>query len=374
MMDLDTRARTAGSGLRRAADRFALPEPTPTRAPRRRGTIAFVAALTVAAVLAIAWIATRGDTTRVDTVTTRPTTGITSTQVGGYPIHITVDRLGAWVDTQQNEAVRLDPRTGSPVARVPTASPVRRTFTDPELGVWILGGGDGGAGLAGGDIMFLGPWTDRPPFTMHLANPPTGIAFARGTVWVADSGAHLRRVDPSTDRTLVEIATGADDAAPGQLVFAGGRLWLHDTDRLLAFDPARGAPVALPASPVGNIRSIATDGRWLWLSMCTRACVLERHDPRTGALLQRYAEQPLAKNDGGEGTIVAANGAVWAIAAKGPTLIRATPDGKVRSVMRIPTKLRSTDRLEQFRYFGVGAGALWYSVPERGLVYRIPLP
>lgn len=355
MIDLDTRARAAASGLRRAADRFALPEPTPSRAPRSGRVIVVVAALIFVGVLAIAWVSTRA-TTRVQTVTTRPTR-IVGTKVGGSPIAIAIDKRGAFVATQRKEVVRLDLRTGAELARIPTGREIHGVVSDPRLGVWAFGGGDGADQT--GVVVALDRSTNRRRLEIPLLDgAPTGIAFARGAVWVAQRNAHLRKLDPGTGRTLLEIATGANDSAPGQLLSARGRLWLNDSPRVLGFDPEN--PTARPARlEGGNIEKVAWDGTSLLTRECGETCYVVG---RTRTRETRYYEA--------FGDLATADGVAWVISPN-QSRIQQLDDQRVGVDIPRDPQPRLGD---QPRYLTVGGSAAWYAVPERGRVYRIPLP
>jgi hypothetical protein len=395
MNDLDVRAHSAAAGLRHAVDQF---EPiTDTSAPVRRyrgsrvvlALLALVLVSAVGAVLA-AWL--RDDDTSVRTVDEPPVTATTSTFVGGYPIAITVDDRGAFVTNQQEEVVRLDRTTGAIAARVPTERRIYGVATDPELGIWAWGGGDGADGT--GDLVFLGPATDRPPTTLHLEDGVLSLVLAAGRVWTVDTGGNLIARDPRTLQVILQ--TNVPSAEDGHTLAADDeRLWVATHTSLYAFDPTDPGPSGFGVNPgplrgasppiveltgTESFRSLASDGRWLWDSVCTdeqsERCFLERRDPETGALVERD-NRALATRYSGSGIgagIHAADGSVWAIAADGPSLLRTTPSGRVERVMTIPPRLRSDGTVDEFRYFGIGAGALWYSVPEAGEIYRIPLP
>jgi hypothetical protein len=393
MNDLDFRAHSAAAGLRHAVDQF---EPiTVTSAPARRYrgsrvVIALIALIVVASVGAVVVAALRDDPSTVRTVDDPPVTA--TAFVGGYPIAITVDERGVFVTNQQPEVVRLDRSTGAIETRVPTDPNVVGVATDPELGIWAWGGGDGADGT--GDLVFLGPATDRPPTTLHLEDGVLSLVLAAGRVWTVDTAGDLIARDPLTlDVTLQTNVAFAEDGHT--LAATDERIWVATRTSLYAIDPTDPGPSGFGVNPgplrgapppiveltgTESWRSLASDGRLLWDSVCTdevgERCFLERRDPETGALLERDS-RALATRYSGSGPgagIHSADGAVWAIAADGPSLLRSTPSGRLERVMTIPPRLRSDGTVDEFRYFGVGAGALWYSVPEAGEVYRIPLP
>lgn len=385
MNDLDTRARAAASGLRRAVDEFQPTDTVPGRSrPRHRGLVIAAAGLVAGTLIVAGVLAWRSDTSSIRTVDHPPPTRIVSAQVGGAPIAITVDGRGVFVANETNEVVRLDRHRGRIAARVRTEQAVSQVATDPQLGIWAFGGA--GPFDRTGDLTFLGPSTERPPATVQLEDGAVALAFTPDRVWFADHAGVLYRLDPRTLK-VDSVASVPGNALDRSLVVAGGRLWLASANTLYPFDPDHPSLRMPDVPPVsdrfGGFEALASDGRWLWASVCadpghnfsrtfSRGCVLERRDAKTGELLQRFTEQPLATNNGGDGAIVSSDGAVWAVNAEG-SLIRTTPSGGVERVLSIPMRLRSADRNSQFRYFGVGAGALWYSVPEQGRVYRIPL-
>ena len=385
MTDLEVRARAAASGLRDAVHRFE-PAAAPARPTRRRRNPLVMAG---AGLVAIALVTTvvlvwRSDGEGVHTLRSGPGNGITSTRVGGYPIAITVNRQGAFVVNQQPEVVRLDRATGAIAARVPTERMVIGVATDPTLGIWAFGGSDGGDST--GDLVFLGPSTVRPPTTLPVEDGVSALALAAGRVWTMDTAGNLLARDP---RTLqVTFQTTIPDTENGTSITATpGALWVATRTSLYRFDLAQSdrstslRPASIQLTGSERFQSFASDGRWLWDSVCTdhagEQCFLERRSRQTGRLLTRD-DHRLANRYGAGGSpatgIQAADGSVWAIGADGPTLLRTTPSGTVARILPIPQNLRTDATDGEWRYFGVGAGALWYSVPKHGVIYRIPLP
>ncbi|MGZ4688894.1 MAG: hypothetical protein ACXWAY_04635 [Acidimicrobiia bacterium] len=387
MIDLDTRARAAASGLRHAVDDFAAVDTHARPEPRgRRPFVIALVALVVVAIVVAGVVALRDDTSGVRTVDQVPSGPLVGTDVGGHAYSIAVDPRGVFVANQGTEVIRLDRQTGAIATRVPTERRTYQVVTDPKLGIWAFGGGDGADST--GDLVFLGPSTLRPPTTIHLDHGASALALTAGRVWVLDSAGNLSARDPRTMEVTFQAAVFGTDNG-GWLTVVDGHLWIATSKVLYEYDPGSHAvgPIDFSSVTVGgdaSFTAVASDGHWLWDSSCTdalrRDCFLERRDPKTGALLASVRNQPLAELYGGPTGaapgIVGADGSVWAIAADGPSLIRTTRAGGVERVMTIPAQLRSDGSSQSFRYFTVGAGALWYSVPGVGkdLVYRIPLP
>ncbi len=397
MNDIDTRARAAASGLRRAVDDFTITT-SPRPEPRGRRPLILALAGLVAITLVVGGVIAVRDKRSGAPSVLRPGGPISSANVGGYPYSIAVDPRGVFVANQQAEVIRLDRRTGAIATRVPTERRTYQVVTDPEHGIWGFGGGDGADTT--GDLVFLAPSTVRPPTTVHLEHGASAVAFTAGRVWVLDVAGNLSARDLDTLQVTSQInVPGAENG--GWLAVGGGRLWVLTPTVLYRFDPsdidvplrpgeARGlrtsafALVRLTGDE--RFRSVAVEGRWLWDSVCTdqigNRCFLERRDLKTGALEKRFTGHLLAPSYGGStgaaGGIVGAGDVAWAIEADGPSLIRTTSDGNVERVLTIPAALRTAADPQypnfQFRYFTVGAGALWYSVPEDGRIYRIPLP
>lgn len=386
MIDLDTRARGAATGLWRAVDDFALVPMDARPSSRWRRTLAIsLAGLLVLAAVVVAVRAAREDT-GVRTVDHEPSRPLVGTEVGGYASSMAVNAHGVIIANQTAEVINLDRETGAIATRVPTERRTDEVVSDPKLGIWAFGGGDGGDST--GDLVFLGPSTIRPPATIHLDHAATAVALFADRVWVLDFAGILSARDPRT--LAVTFQTPMPEAEyDGSFTVADGHLWIGTAKVLYEYDPGTTGPGPVDFTSVtvgGDARftAVASDGRWLWDSVCTdiarHRCVLERRDPKDGTLLDQLQDHPLAKVYGGPTGaapgIVGADGSVWAIAADGPSLIRTTPSGGVERVMTIPPELRSDGSAMNRRFFTVGAGALWFSVPgvRQDQVYRLPLP
>ncbi len=380
MNDVDTRARVAASGLRRAVDHFeAVGTVAERSSPSRRRLVIAAAGLVAAALVVAGVVAWRADTSSIRTVDHPPPRGITSVDVGGEPIAITVDPHGVFVANGTNEVVRLDRRTGRLATRVATDQPVDHVAAGPSLGVWGFNTNPGFRGDAPGYLTRV-LLSGRPPTTVRLPARADEVALGDGHVWIIDAAGDLTARDPRTLKITYQTNFGRFTQG-SSLALADNRVWLATSTTLFRL-PARVPHRSRPQQAASLLRSgyrfkaIATDGHSLWDSVCVDTivfvCSLERRDAATGKLQRRFNDHPLW-NQVGDATLVESNGAIWAMEGNG-SLLRTTKDGGVKRVLNLPAPLRaSADPWIGNRAFAVGAGALWYSVPEQGRVYRIPL-
>lgn len=120
---------------------------------------------------------------------------------------------------------------------------------------------------------------------------PTGLCLRAGRLWVVDrftdlllevdreSGAILRRLPAPC---LQPYGLAVDEEG---LLWVGSDLPENVHDELYRVDPERGEVVAAVPSPVDHVRSLAWDGKALWVG--TRKEELVRVDPVDGSILSR---------------------------------------------------------------------------------------
>ena len=222
-----------------------------------------------------------------------------------------------------NSLVALDPRNGRVVASYPAGS-TPTAITAGGSGIWALNGDDRtltGVGAHGSASR-----------TLAVPDTPLGIAAGADSVW-ALTGTPGQFIDPVVvPRRLVELApaTGrklgevelpvdgdARSVSLNRVALGRDQLWVIGSgERLLRLDPA----AAGPPVPVERVR--ATD-------------------------------------------VVASGGGAWAnsYSRKSELLVRVTADGRVAE--RVPIASTGLDGL------AAGAGAVWATAPQDGLLWRV---
>jgi streptogramin lyase len=205
--------------------------------------------------------------TKVDPTTMRITAVIET--AGDAAVAVTPGAV--WVDVNQGELQRRDPKTNKVLA----------TITLP-------GGGYSAHFITAG------------PLGIFLANPYDGTVL---------------RVDPATN-TVKQIADVGDYA--GEIVELDGSLWVNAYSAAVVIDPASGA---VTRRIERRVRDLASDGRFLWAS--TDGPNVLRIDPKSGAVV------PVAPPSGMKFAIALAadpeTGAVWAADSPAQRLVRLAP-------------------------------------------------
>jgi YVTN family beta-propeller protein len=228
-----------------------------------------------------------------------------------------------------NHAVRIDPATYESVRAVAVG-------TDPTA---VTGGG----GLVwvanrGGTVTVIDPGTNRvqetipPPGSWPVGQGGSGLAYAGGSVWVANARhRQVARVEPGADPTTIPVDASpvAIAAAPdADLVWVAGRT--RSGGGLLARIDARTnravRAVQLPHPPTGL--AVTADGGTVWM-VTTRDRTLRSFDTHTGDLGKpvklRLAPDQVAVGDG----------AVWVTSSSSNTVLRidpATSKAKIKEI------------------------------------------
>lgn len=117
---------------------------------------------------------------------------------------------------------------------------------------------------------------------------PTGLAYAGGSLWVADwEGGALYEVDPSTGAVRREVR--APSPHPEGLASDGELLYVADieTHRIYAFDPDRDLVVRSFETPESSPRGLAYGGGSLWL-VDDGANTIYEMVPLDGTILNYY--------------------------------------------------------------------------------------
>jgi DNA-binding beta-propeller fold protein YncE len=128
------------------------------------------------------------------------------------------------------EARRIDPATNKVTARLKLSSQPCAFVVADRTRIWASGGSCG-AYVARSDLR-----TKKPMSTVTGFLQPVGLAFAFGSVWVADVVRKtIDRISPRTGRIVARLPVGG---FPVRLAVGFGSVWVRDdTGRVLRIDP-----------------------------------------------------------------------------------------------------------------------------------------
>jgi hypothetical protein len=183
--------------------------------------------------------------------------------------------------------------------------------------------------LAKDQLVGVSASTRGPDFAVPLPGRPTGLAAARGRVFVVtvDSAA-LTIIDARTHAIVKQVPLSLD---PGAVAVEGDRVWVLDRRRGLVlgftagyerpsvrirYDRAPGGSVDTGLGTLGSA-SLATGAGAVWVT--DGSSRLGRIDPRSGTISEIRAGRPL---DG----VTTGEGAAWAYSARQATVVRVDPD------------------------------------------------
>jgi DNA-binding beta-propeller fold protein YncE len=165
---------------------------------------------------------------------------------------------------------------------------------------------------------------------VRVGGQPQDAALAGGSLWVADYGGDVVRVDPSGHRVLGRIPVGGN---PVSLAAGAAGLWVMSTDtfngadrsHLSRIDPRSGRRLdRAPVLGVGGAIALSEGGIWFFPD--THRGGLERIDPASTAVTAR---PPF-----GQGAALAAHGdTLWALGTDGTVM--AIDGGSGRVVYRL---------------------------------------
>ena len=196
--------------------------------------------------------------------------------VGATPTHVAVGEDAIWVtNTDGGSVSRIDPVKRIVVEHDPGRQRPERNRPRRRLRL-----GDeqpGGHGLE-----------DRPDReqrrggvvdTMPVGNGPAGIAYAAGSIWVANTGDNtITRIDAGSDKPSKPLPIAATE-----LAFGDGTLWASDTtaNRVVRIDPTTGRlvyPIGVGNGP--SAIAFGSGAAWVVNSLGT----VWRIDPETNSV------------------------------------------------------------------------------------------
>jgi DNA-binding beta-propeller fold protein YncE len=211
-------------------------------------------------------------------------------------------------DVQRTTLLRIEPRTGRMIARIPIGKPLRFINDQDQVDGWLtLKDGfvwatdqdhdrvvrvSPGSGHVVASVRVTSPWDIAvsdgavwvPEFQPYAvaridertnrivkrwpAVGPTSVTAGGGSIWVVLHRAdQVMRIDPTTNRVLATI-TLTHATSPERAFFLFGSLWVsdgNDTNAIVRIDPATNREVAVirpPGSSFGN--NLVSDGKWIW--------------------------------------------------------------------------------------------------------------
>jgi DNA-binding beta-propeller fold protein YncE len=272
-----------------------------------------------------------------------------------------------WI-TSDGAVLRVDPKTGSTVARIPVAGDSLYPIAVGPSAVWVgVLANDKSHGL----LVGIDPATNRVATTISLGvGEPMGIAVAPGTIWIDTdiNGGTVYRVDPQDHRVAGGPLT-VDQA--GELVLGGGSLWVGqqmDTS-VTRIDAAKNAVIGSPLSLGGeNIGALVYADGALWAGDDAQSLFgsgsVVRVDPSSQAQSMTTISNQDTIDDLGS-----AFGRVWVLSS-GNTLQLAGIDPATGKLSGPPIPVSGTTDFSGA--IGVGEGGLWIITDEHTLTEFVP--
>jgi YVTN family beta-propeller protein len=224
--------------------------------------------------------------------------------------------------------------------------------------IFAFGQGSGGsAEVAPNSVGIIDAQSNRLVGSVSVGVRPSSIAYGTDTVWVALDDRTLVRIDPTT-RTVVKLIPL--EATPTGIAVAKGAVWIANgqAGSVSRVDPGVNAPSATIAdvAPRSNLGSIAVGESAVWFA--SGVGTVARIDPSTDDLLASDIVSGAAP-----AAIAAGEGSVWVANSGESTVSRLNP--RTYSLVKTITVGRRS------RGIAVGDGAVWVTAEGDDLVFRI---
>jgi virginiamycin B lyase len=205
--------------------------------------------------------------------------------------------------------------------------------------------------------------TAAPGRPVDAGEGPSALAFAGGSLWVAQTDVgRIARIDAGERRVVgnpVEFP-----AADGDSLEAGeGAVWAADSGEgtVGRIDPATGKLAARVRVPGGVSGDLAAGAGAVWAVNAEQATVT-RIDPATNRVAGEPIEVGESFEDAFDGAVAVGEGAVWASSPEDDTVVRIDPaSGEVTRTVRVPSGVGNYD-------LAVGLGRVWLFDDESELV------
>src|SRR6266511_4967840 len=249
-----------------------------------------------------------------------------------------------------NSLAVIDPRSNRVERQIPVgARPTFVAYGDHAL--WV-------ANLDDDSISRVDPRTSRVLRAIATDASPAGVAVGAGSVWVANSdAATVSRIDPRYNRPVQTIPIrGPSGFGLSAIAYGLGSVWVADAGgRVSRIDPRRGRVVATIV--VGNEpRALAVGAGAVWVANAWWEGTVSRIDPSNVVT----AEIPIGR---GAGAVAVGAGAVWVANALDDTVVQIDPATNAIEAT-IPVGKRPGG-------IAVGAGAGWVTGSGDGTIFRI---
>jgi DNA-binding SARP family transcriptional activator/ABC-type transport system substrate-binding protein len=239
--------------------------------------------------------------------------------VGARPGEISAGEGAIWVANLDDESVsQIDPADRAVVGTTVTGGGINGMAAG-EGGVWVT---DTRRGVVSKVDPRFREVVERiriaPASLFAEADGP--IAAGGGSVWVADGGSSIARLDPAKARLVDRTNVGN---SPVGLALGEADLWVaDDIDNTVSQIAADGSVTVTRATPVGPGATAVTAGQgavWVTESLADRVA---RIDPETGAVTDtiEVGHRPTA--------IAVGEGGVWVANSVSGTLSRIDPDSR----------------------------------------------
>ena len=219
--------------------------------------------------------------------------------------------------------------------------------------------------LAANSVAAVDAATGRPRLALPLPGRPTGLAATGDRVWVVTvSSAALTGIDTRT-RSIAH--TVPLRGRPSAVATGAGAVWVADaragmlTQVAPGYDQVGARIRFRPAGSASRAVSVAVGGGAVWVTDGSER--LARVDARTRRVTASRTGRPLRD-------VAAGAGAVWAISAQAPGLVRIDP-----RTGRVTDRLAIVARAGQEAPFPVGLAvtpdAVWILSANTGTVTRV---
>jgi virginiamycin B lyase len=213
---------------------------------------------------------------------------------------------GVWTETcRQGGLARLDAATGA-VDHVPLEVPRQAAGGESSVGageggVWLVVDGHGCDACS---LAKVDPKTLKVSGEVPVEPGAAAVRVGYGSVWVTNPDADvLQEVDPASMEVVGTYEVGE---SPRYLAVGEGGVWtLNQVEGSISHvDPETGEVVAtVPAELVGAGGDITTGEGSVWAKGTYTTLI--RIDPKTNQVAEKF------EGEGGSGSVVVAEGAVW---------------------------------------------------------------
>jgi DNA-binding SARP family transcriptional activator/ABC-type transport system substrate-binding protein len=200
-----------------------------------------------------------------------------STQITNAPAAVVFAAGSVWVsDTEHNQLLRTDPKTGAVSDRVPLPA---------QPGELAAGGGSVWVAATGGaTILRVDEATDAITQTIRLGSSASGLQFGAGSLWVGDPvDASVLRLDPRSGTIDRTVDVGV---LPAAIAVHGDRVWVagYDTGTVVEIDARSNTSIATVHAGNGPVALAFASGS-LWVANRLDGTV-SQIDPRSARMVR----------------------------------------------------------------------------------------